>query len=371
MKSKLLFVLCSLTFLLIGCSQKQTAETYPDGRRKLVREYAWPGAKDSQHLRTELTYAPDGTLESEAHFRHGMLDGKFITYWPNGKIKVKGFYQHDEAEGEWNYFFNAYTLEAQGRFHNGLREGPWIEYWENGELHQRGFFIAGKQTGEWVEWISTGGEVLRTSCFESNATGHYKSSYDNGSLKEEYDCRFGKPSGPYIRNNADSSVLTRGFYDTAGAQDSLWTRFHSNGRPAMRQRFQHGLRDDSLMAWDSLGRVTERGFFRLGTGEMKRYDSLNHIVEIKTFKNGNPLSFKRWHPNHVHWIEGSFVDGKKSGVWKTWDDRGTLRESAQYLNGEFNGDRRFFDTTGALTRLQQYDRGMPTRGLFPKISGAH
>ena len=367
---KFVLALSSFAFTFIACSQKETVEKFSDGRHKLVREYSWPGAKDSLHLRSEFNYFFNGQVESETRFHHGQLDGKFTVYWPSGTIRAKGFYQRGEAEGLWEYFFNAYTPAAKGAFHNGLRDGPWIEYWENGELRKRGSFSAGKEIGEWVSWISTGGEVLRTSCFESNASGHYKSSYDNGTLKEEYNCRFGKRIGSYFENNPDGNPLTRGFYDSTGAQDSLWQWFHPNGRLSMQQHFHNGLRNDSLIAWDSSGLLTERGFFRLGTGEWKRFDSQNRVIEIKTFQNGAPLSMKRWHPNHVHWIEGSFVNGKKTGIWKSWDDRGTLRESAEYLNGELNGDRRFFDTTGSLIRLQQYYKGIPTRGSFPKIQGA-
>ena len=50
-----------------------------------------------------------------------------------------------------------------------------------------------------------------------------------------------------------------------------------------------------------------------------------------------------------------------------WDSQGKLRESAEYVNGELHGDRRFYDSTGTLIRLQKYYRGIPSIGLFPGL----
>ncbi len=360
------FLLMATTLLLLACTRKETVETWPEGQRKLVREYAWPEAKDSLHLHRETAYYSNGKIESETPYRNGLVHGEFKVWWENGQLKAKGYYRQGKPHGPWEYYFNTYVLAAKGSFKDGLKEALWIEYWENGELKRRGSYRGGKEIGEWLGWVSAGGEVLRTSCFESNASGHTKSAYDNGSFKEEFDCRFGKRVGPYVEGSPEGTPLCRGFYDTTGAQDSLWQWFHTNGRLSMKQHFLHGLRNDSLLGWDSSGRVIERGFFKLGTGAWNRYDTPGHVLEIKTYEDGLPLSIKRWHPNHSLAAQGAYAQGKKTGTWKIWDAHGLLKESAQYENGELNGERRFFDSTGTLTRIQEYYKGMPTKGFFPK-----
>lgn len=359
--------LLAVFLLLVACARKETVETYADGQRKLVREYSWPGRRDSLHLRLETAYFFNGKIESETHFRHGMAEGDFQAWWKNGQIRATGRYSQDRPEGNWEYYHNAYTLAAKGSFHHGLKEGLWTEFWENGELRRRGEFRGGKETGEWIAWGSAGGETLRTSCFESNDTGHYRSFYGNGAVKEDYVCRHGLRVGPYAENDPEGKPSCRGFYDTSGARDSLWEWFNSDGRLIERRHFRHGLPNDSAVAWDSTGRVIQRGFFRLGTGTMTHYDSLGRVVEIKSFREGAPLSLRRWHSNGRPAVEGSFTDGKKSGLWKIRDERGRLRETAEYVNGELHGERRFFDSTGALTRLQKYYHGLPSEGYFPRL----
>jgi antitoxin component YwqK of YwqJK toxin-antitoxin module len=354
-----------LGLLLIACDRRETVETYADGQRKLVREYSWPGAGDSLRLRRETAYYSNGKVESETPFRHGVVSGEFKAYWPSGALKARGAYVDGRPEGGWEYYYNAYTYAARGAFRGGRKEGPWTEYWENGELRRRGDYRGGKEVGEWVGWNSAGAEVLRTSCFESNAAGRYRSFHDDDSLWEDYACRGGLRVGPYLENDPDGKPRARGFYDSSGAKDSLWTWFHADGRPSGRQRFRHGLWADSVLGWDSLGRVTERGFFRLGTGTRERFGGSGRLVEAKSFRDGKPLALKRWHPNGRLSAEGGFADGKKAGVWRMWDSLGRLRESAEYLNGELHGERLFFDSAGALTRRQEYFHGLPSRGSFP------
>ena len=360
-------LLLASTLLLLGCSRKETVETYPDDQRKLVRYYAWPGAKDSLHLRKEIAYYINGKTKTLTHFKNGQVNGMFKAYWDNGQIKAKGNYVDDQPEGKWEYYYNAYQPAGKGAFHKGRKEGLWTEFWENGELRRRGAYHEGKQTGEWVSWSSTGGEILRTTCFESNARGHFKSSYDSGSVKEEYDCRNESHVGIYVQNHPDGNPQCRGFFDTAGIQDSLWEWFHPNGRLSARQHFHHGAWNDSMLAWDSAGHVLQKGFFHLGTGSWNRYDSHGHIVEVKSFVAGAPVFLRRWHPNGKVSSEGIYVDGKKTGMWKMWDPRGYLIESAEYLRGEFHGERRFYDSTGVLMRVQKYFHGIPTKGSLPGL----
>ncbi len=351
----------------MGCARKETVETYGDGQRKLVREYSWYGPQDSLHLRKEIAYYFNGRIESETHFLKGRVHGQFKAYWQNGQLKAKGGYADNRPEGKWEYYFNAFTHAADGQYQNGLREGRWTEYWENGELRRRGKYHRGKEVKEWVSWNSAGVEVLRNSCFESNRKGRFKSDYDNGSLKEEYKCRYGKRIGAYVENYPEGTPKTRGFYDTSGVQDSLWQWFHSDNRPAARKFFRHGLWNDSVLTWDSTGYASEKGLFHLGTGTLTRYDSKGHVLQIKSFRYGIPVTLKYLHANGKSSVEGAYQDGKKSGLWKIWDAQGRLKESQEYLGGEFHGERLFFDSTGAVIRSQKYFHGIPTVGTFPKL----
>ena len=379
--------------MAFACGRKQTAETYPKGQPKLVREYSLFGAKDSLHWKKVTAYYFNGKPEFEARYRAGLRDGEYRGYWQNGQIEAKGLYVAGKRQGDWEFYYNQYTLSAKGRYRDDWADGEWIEYWENGELKRRGVFRAGREIGEWLGWNKRGAEILRSSCYADNPSGHYRSYHDNGAVKEEYACRDSTHVGAYLENHPDGSLKTRGFYDSSGAKDSLWETFHPDGRIFTRQRFVAGLWTDSVLGWDDSGRVIERGFFRKGTGVLSRYDSLGRLVEtapmdsgredgehwkyypggrkrmLMRFQKGAPLSYARWHPDGRPAADGFFTEGKKSGLWREWDGKGKLRESSHFEAGLLHGERRFFDSTGALVRLQKYFRGLPTEGAFPGIPG--
>ncbi len=378
---------------LAACARKETVETYPQGQPKRVHEYSRFGAEDSLHLRKVTAYFLNGKPEFEAYYRRGRLDGDYRAYWQNGQAQAQGKYENGLREGEWEFHHNQFTLASKGKYRKGAKEGLWTEYWENGELKRRGEYRGDREVGEWVGWNSRGEEALRSTCFEANPPGHYRSFHEGGAVHEEYDCRNGRRTGVFAANYPDGTPRTRGFYDTNGVKDSLWESFHEDGRIASRETFRVGVWNDSVLRWDDSGRVLEKGFFNMGSGLLTRCDSTGWIVETRpmtanrddgenwkyypdgkrkqllVFNQGVPMSFRRWHRNGALAAEGVFADGKRSGAWREWDEYKRLRESALYENGQLHGARRFFDSTGALTRLQKYYRGIPTEGSFPGIPG--
>ena len=367
MNRTLLFLIFTLPFA--GCTQKETVERYPGGEPKRVNEYAWPGAHDSLHLRRSQDFTLDGNPAYDVHYRKGILHGKFQAFGNNGQIREEGNFREGKREGEWIFYFNRFTPSAKGSYRNGLKHGIWTEYWEDNNLRRRGEFRDGHEIGEWVSWSAMGSEIEHNSCFSENSRGRFRSFYENGSPKEEYPCTRGKRNGAYAEHDAQGNILRRGFYDSTGAQDSLWESFHAGEKPASRRHYHSGLLEDSVLAWDDAGRISEKGFFRAGTGVLTRYDTLGGKSQLIDYRNGIPLTFHRWHPNGKTASEGTFAEGKKTGLWKDWDVQGKLRESSNYENGMLHGERRFFDSTGTLTRVQKYFRGYPSEGWFPKLPG--
>ncbi len=378
---------------LCACGRKETVARFPEGQPKIVCIYTAFGPKDSLHLRVETAYFLNGKPEFEAHFHGGQFDGEYKAYWENGQIQSRGRYRAGRREGPWQFFFNRYALSSKGAYQDGLKQGQWIEYWENGELRRRGAYRDGREIGTFVAWNRHGDEVLRTSCFAANDTGHYHSSYDSGGVYEDYACRRGHIVGPYLARYPDGTVRERGFYDTSGARDSLWESFHPDGRLASRRHFRGGLWNDSALGWDTAGRVRESGFFRDGTGVLTRFDSLGRVSERYSlvvgredgehwtyypdggkrrrirYLKGDPVDLQDWFENGAPEAQGAFHKGKKEGLWQRWDQQGRLRETAHFVAGELQGERRFFDSTGRVQRIQDYEHGFPTRGSFPGLPG--
>jgi antitoxin component YwqK of YwqJK toxin-antitoxin module len=382
-------VLLAMAFLA-GCGKEKVAEKYPNGKPKVIRTYGiWGGANPENLIREQKFYF-NAHKESDAHYRKGRLDGRFEDFWHNGQKKSQGEYRDGKKEGDWESYYNQFTLSSKGRFQNGLQEGQWSSFWENGVLRSQGAYAAGKETGTWKDWSAKGEPVNENSCFAANEQGRFTSYHANKTVKEDYQCRRGVPSGSYLKRDPDGTVIERGAFDSQGRKDGTWEAFHANGKRASMMRFLGGLDQDSAYAWDDAGRLRERAHFDSGTGERVAYDSLGHLIERRRFlkgrpdgeswtywpqggkralllyKDGKPVTMQKWHPNGKPMANGVFENGHRAGEWKDWWENGTLKEVSHFQDGALHGERFFYDEKGKLLRTQKYEHGFPSSGKIPK-----
>jgi antitoxin component YwqK of YwqJK toxin-antitoxin module len=411
-RGPLVILLWSLMPLgLTGCGKDRIEAKYPSGKPKVIRTYGfsslWSGAHTGNLIRERKFYYNDH-MESDARFRHGILHGPYEDFWLNGQKKSHGVYREGKKEGEWEAYFNQYTLASKGRYQNGRQVGQWNSFWENGALKSQGEYAAGKETGTWKEWAAKGEPLSENSCFEANAEGRYLSYHANKTVKEDYQCKRGVPTGAYLKKDPDGSVVERGAFDAQGRKDGAWEAFHPGGAKASLRHFAGGLDQDSAYAWDEAGRLRERAHFDSGTGERLSYDSLGHLIERRHFlkgqpegeswaywpmpgthsrsgggndgqgpkrsmilySNGKPVSMLKWYPSGKPMADGKFENGHRAGEWKDWWENGKLKEVSHFQDGALHGERFFYDEQGKLQRTQSYEHGFPSKGKIPKGLGA-
>jgi antitoxin component YwqK of YwqJK toxin-antitoxin module len=384
-----LLAICS-TLALAGCGKDRIESKYPNGKPKVIRTYGVFGGPDQGNLVRERKFYFNEHMESDAHYRHGVLDGHYEEYWHNGQKRSVGEYKDGKKEGVWETYFNQYTLAAKGRYVHDQKDGEWNAFWENGSLRSRGNFSAGKETGTWKSWTAKGEPIDENSCFESNEQGRFTSYHANNTIKEDYSCRRGIPSGNFLKKDPDGTVIEQGAFDAQGRKDGLWVAFHPDGKKASELRYAGGLEQDSSYAWFENGRLKEQAHFDSGTGERVAYDSLGHLIERRHFlkgipdgelrtywpqggdrslllyKDGKPVSTRKWHPNGKLMAEGRFENGHRSGEWKEWWENGKLKEISHFQDGTLHGERLFYDEKGRLQRTQKYEHGFPSTGTIPK-----
>ena len=66
-------------------------------------------------------FSNDGSLEEEATFVNGKLDGPYSDYHENGNYQSIGQYSNDEMSGSWRFFSNdGYIFEDKGDIDKAL-----------------------------------------------------------------------------------------------------------------------------------------------------------------------------------------------------------------------------------------------------------
>ncbi len=378
-----------LPSLLMGCGREKVVETFPNNKPKVIRTYGLWGGTSPENLKREQVFSVNGHKEKDTYFSKGLRHGAYFDYWHNGQKKSEGRFTNGQKVGTWTFFYNQFTISAKGDFKANQKEGVWRQFWENGDAKAIGSFKAGKEVDTLKEWDAKGQQLVENSCFESNELGYYRTFHANQTVKEDYACQKGVPVGAYARKDPDGMIIEKGAFDPDGKKTGIWETFGADGKRASLKHYQAGMENDSSYSWDAAGRLLERGFFVSGTGERLRYDSLNHLVErqhfaeshpegeawvyypsgskrsLMLYKQGQPASLQKWHPNGNLKLTGLYLGGQRTGDWLEYGANGKLLESSQYQAGVLHGDQLFYDSQGKLMRKMRYEHGYPAEGKIP------
>lgn len=68
-----------------------------------------------------------------------------------------------------------------------------------------------------------------------------------------------------------------------------------------------------------------------------QYNAEGKIIAVYSGTDHNNFDFVKYYDNGKKMTEGSYLDGKKHGVWKTWNEEGKLTAKARYKYGEKSG----------------------------------
>ncbi len=392
---KILRILFRLGLGLIGlawqaCHYEKIVEHDAQGQPKRILTYTSKSTQDQNHLIREQSFYFNHNREIDAQYKNGILHGNYRSFWHNGQNQSQGKYRQGMKEGVWEFYFNRYALSSKGEyFHNG-KEGLWHEYWENSELRGEGKYHFDHEIGVWKKWNAKGDLVLINSCFAANPEGEYRAYYGLKSAAEEYSCHFGVTYGAYVKYFPDGSIMIKGKFNAQGEKDSVWESFHPNEKKSRRETYHKGLLHDSLWAWNLTGGLSEKGFFKNGSGEIIFYDSSGLLTDQKHFSaglldgaytqyfpsgklktrqlyaQGKALRVEKWFENGMPSLQGEYQEGKKHGHWKVFSSNGFLLEDLVYQKSLLEGPAYYYASeNGSLVRKQIFFHG------YPKVAELH
>ena len=107
-------------------------------------------------------------------------------------------------------------------------------------------------------------------------------------------------------NGAPKTTYQRNTIDT---NKTMVEVYHANGAMNMKGEVVNEKREGQWLVWDE-----------------------NHnLISMGTYKNGLEDGEKTvWYSNGVKYYEGNFILGKKTGIWKFYNQDGTLAEEKKF-----------------------------------------
>ena len=95
----------------------------------------------------EKEYYKNGSLESEATFKNGVIEGVGKVYYENGNLRAEIPFKNGKQEGIGKSYYENGNLEHEATFKNGVIEGIAKSYYENGNIASEITFMNGKAHG--------------------------------------------------------------------------------------------------------------------------------------------------------------------------------------------------------------------------------
>jgi hypothetical protein len=97
---------------------------------------------------------------------------------------------------------------------------------------------------------------------------------------------------------------------------------------------------------------------RLANGQQVEY-------QYKLGPNGERVlhgKWKKWHRNGQSYLDGQYLDGKKTGLWLTWFDNGQQRGKGNFQDDQRHGTWTRWDQSGKETSNEEYNMGEKVGG---------
>ena len=218
-----------------------------------------------------------------------------IEGYPSGST---GFILKGKFDGDFISTFGDGQLRSLDTYKNGLRSGKFEYYHVNGQISSQGIFVEGKLDGK-----------VESSNYEGNPTSIV--SYDNGVVNSATNYTYFENGNlSYIENLKGGVSL-----EEDGVLNGTITSYEEDGNLDYIENYKDGKIHGLVEEYGENGLLFIRDTYKNGVlnGESIMYfeDGLETIA-----------------------LQGMYENGKKAGVWKSFDNDGILEEEITYDNGK-------------------------------------
>ena len=125
-----------------------------------------------------------------------------------------------------------------------------------------------------------------------------------------------------------------------------FTRFHPNGRTAMRGHYSNGAQSGVWSWYDDQGRLQRR---------VRMHGDYEEVISGRWLDTPNTVFFSI---EGIRLAEGIIKQNRPHGPWKFFYKFGGLRAEGHYKAGLLDGRWRYFFHNGQVERLEEYRLGM-------------
>jgi antitoxin component YwqK of YwqJK toxin-antitoxin module/Tfp pilus assembly protein PilF len=273
------------------------------------------------------------------------LNGKMVKaehFYSNGrKIVAVG---NEDSKGEnigyWNFYYPNGILKSEGAFNDdNKRTGLWKFYEANGLPSSTENYVNGQIQGKIESFFSNGsirsGRSFSNSLLDGESIYYYPTGVKKISAKYKDDIENGKQ-----------------------------IKYHENGTLEYEATVEAGKFQGTLALYYMDGHLKEKATFKDDNRNGKfteYYEIPENALRIEGNYDKGVLTgaYKTYHQNGTLSASGEFnKDGKKIGIWKSFNEDNILIEEETYNNGKNSGTTKTYTDKGKLAEEYIYKNDM-------------
>ncbi|MCL2390012.1 MAG: hypothetical protein FWD54_02720 [Endomicrobia bacterium] len=285
----------------------------------------------------------DGKLAYIWNYDDNELNGATYKFYPSGEKLYVLNYKNNELDGTAKKFYEDGTLEEKVLYEKGNIQTA-EAYLKNGNCY-RYSYKDNKLNG--VSYLyDKNNRLIESSNYKNNILeGATKKYYLSGSIKSEMEYVRGKLDG-YVRH-----------YDEKGYEVN--TLLYRDGKEIsnMQELEKKDLKNFKSSA--SGQKQTDHPVIWSGPAQVHLIDSGRVLNELRFFaknKNLNGKYYVKYRNGQIHY-EGSFLNNKPNGVFKTYSPEGKIIATDTYSDGKLTGTSIMYYASGEKFAEFSYDNG--------------
>lgn len=201
-------------------------------------------------------------------------------------------------------------------------------YYDNGNLASEGFSEDGKPNGYWKTYHENGNIKSEGNRTDFKLSGIWKFYNDEGKKIKEITYENGLKNGKTRDFNA-SGALTQVTEYRNDSIHGIRLNYFPDGKLKQKTPYKGNLKDGQARIYSKEdGRVI--WLIRYEKDAVINREAINRF-DAEGNKTGLWIEF---HPNEVKKLEGNYVNGKRDGIFKEYDENGKLLNIYDYSEGE-------------------------------------
>lgn len=306
--------------------------------------------KDGMQEGEQIYFSDDGKINERTHFKSDKKNGSATFYYDNGNQAAVYQYVDDILEGNFTTFYLLGGKQCEGSYSQDKLTGKHTCYYTNGIISSQKNFANDLYDGKIIYFYDNG---------DTSAIEHYTAGVMNGVVKKFLPMH----QQIYLANVENDNIITStNYYYNGKVENELTTikgekkqiSYYENGKIKNETYVKKNGEDYNIKYFDRTGKLwSEEVYEKNILKKTLLYQGSKVIEEIKA-KSG--ITTMKEENGNIFYT-GSYTEGIRNGLHKTYYENGILRSEENYLNGLLHGSITHYDQYGGISAKGTYFEG--------------